>query len=421
MVKQLVVGKEQVKACGICLGTGHPTDACPQLQEDVFVTAEDVNAVGGFQGQPQQQRYFNNTFGNQRPPQFQNFVQRPPQQQFQQGAPFNPNQATSSGSGMSLEDIVKNLATNTLQFQQKTEASIQNLGAQMTQLATAVSRLESRGKLPSQTETPPKLNVSMMTLKSEKKAGRARMRNVIEEETPEFAIPPPFPERFRQLKKEYKLEATPEKIEDISQTVQEADGDDEQEAIAEKEEKVVEVEDTLRVVQPKLPSKCEDPGEFSIPCKIGDFGIDKAILDLGSTINIMPLSIFNCLNIGPLKVTNSLIQLPDGHDVPPKGMVEDGLIQVNGLVFLVDFYVFDIGAGSPAIYDEIVLGRPFMKTSKTIIDLDEDTVTMEVEDRKVAFIANSLNEHLNGMPYEYFADFLNPSVPQVFEQTNHEG
>ena len=29
MVKQLIVDKEQVKACGICLVTCDPTDACP--------------------------------------------------------------------------------------------------------------------------------------------------------------------------------------------------------------------------------------------------------------------------------------------------------------------------------------------------------------------------------------------------------
>ena len=49
---------------------------------------------------------------------------------------------------MSLEDIVKSLATNTLQFQQETKqfqqevrANIQSLDNQMGQMATAISRL----------------------------------------------------------------------------------------------------------------------------------------------------------------------------------------------------------------------------------------------------------------------------------------
>ena len=66
---------------------------------------------------------------------------------------------------MSLEDIVKSLATNTLQFQQETKqfqqearANIQSLDNQTGQMATAISRLEaqSSGKLPSQTVVNPK-------------------------------------------------------------------------------------------------------------------------------------------------------------------------------------------------------------------------------------------------------------------------
>jgi len=54
---------------------------------------------------------------------------------------------------MSLEDIVKSLATNTLQFQLETRANIQSLDNQMGQMATVISQLEvqSLGKLPFQT------------------------------------------------------------------------------------------------------------------------------------------------------------------------------------------------------------------------------------------------------------------------------
>ena len=75
---------------------------------------------------------------------------------------------------MSLEDIVKSPATNTLQFQQETKqfqqetkqfqqeamANIQSLDNQMSQMATAISWLEvlSWGKLPSQTVVNPREN-----------------------------------------------------------------------------------------------------------------------------------------------------------------------------------------------------------------------------------------------------------------------
>ena len=45
------------------------------------------------------------------------------------------------------------------------------------------------------------------------------------------------------------------------------------------------------VIQRKLPKKCKDPGMFTIPCVIGDYTLGRAMLDLGASINVMPLSI----------------------------------------------------------------------------------------------------------------------------------
>ena len=78
---------------------------------------------------------------------------------------------------MSLEDIVKSLATNTLQFQQETKqfqqearANIQSLDNQMGQMATAITRLKalSSRKLPSQTVVNPRENASAIILRSGK-------------------------------------------------------------------------------------------------------------------------------------------------------------------------------------------------------------------------------------------------------------
>ena len=51
LVRQMAVGNMQmVKDCGICSVVGHPIDMCPTLQEKPI---EQVNAAGGFPGQPQ--------------------------------------------------------------------------------------------------------------------------------------------------------------------------------------------------------------------------------------------------------------------------------------------------------------------------------------------------------------------------------
>ena len=69
-----------------------------------------------------------------------------------------------------MEDIVKTLASNTLQFQQETRTSIKNLETQVSQLAKILGRLEAQGlgKLPSQNMINPKENVTVITLKGEK-------------------------------------------------------------------------------------------------------------------------------------------------------------------------------------------------------------------------------------------------------------
>ena len=54
------------------------------------------------------------------------------------------------------------MATSNIRFQQRTEASIQNLQTQIGQLATIVSELKSQGsgQLSSQTVSNPRSNVS---------------------------------------------------------------------------------------------------------------------------------------------------------------------------------------------------------------------------------------------------------------------
>ena len=51
---------------------------------------------------------------------------------------------------------------------------------------------------------------------------------------------------------------------------------------------------------PHIPVKCKDPGTFYIPCIIGNKKFENAMLDLGASVSVMPLSIFISLSLGPL-------------------------------------------------------------------------------------------------------------------------
>ncbi|KAM1333739.1 hypothetical protein ACFX2F_009736 [Malus domestica] len=129
---------------------------------------------------------------------------------------------------------------------------------------------------------------------------------------------------------------------------------------------VVRVSENVSVVlQRKLPPKCKDPGNFTIPCVIGNTRFESAMLDLGASINVMPYSIYASMNLGELKNDGMIIQLADRSNAYPKGVLEDVLVQMNHLVFPADFYVLEMEDSNHSSQLPILLGRPFMKIART--------------------------------------------------------
>ncbi|XP_060969695.1 uncharacterized protein LOC133036933 [Cannabis sativa] len=69
----------------------------------------------------------------------------------------------------------------------------------------------------------------------------------------------------------------------------------------------------------------------------------------------------------------------------PRGVIEDVLVQVNELVFPVDFYVLNMEDDSILCSTPILLGRPFMKTARAKIDVHKGTLTMEFDGKTIRF------------------------------------
>ncbi|CAN6718919.1 unnamed protein product [Malus baccata var. baccata] len=144
-------------------------------------------------------------------------------------------------------------------------------------------------------------------------------------------------------------------------------------------------ENVSAILQRKLPPKCKDLGSFTIPCVIGNTRFESAMLDLGASINVMPYSIYASMNLGALKNDGVIIQLADRSNAYPKGVLEDVLVQVNHLVFPADFYVLEMDESDHAPSLPILLGRPFMKTARTKIDVYSGTLSMEFDGEVVNF------------------------------------
>ena len=69
---------------------------------------------------------------------------------------------------------------------------------------------------------------------------------------------------------------------------------------------------------------------------------DKALCDLGASINLMPLSVLRKLGLGEPKATNVSLQFTDRSIKYPKGIIDDVLAKVDKFIFLADFIVMDM-------------------------------------------------------------------------------
>nr|GEV70782.1 hypothetical protein [Tanacetum cinerariifolium] len=81
----------------------------------------------------------------------------------------------------------------------------------------------------------------------------------------------------------------------------------------------------------EIPKKEKDLGSFTIPCVIGQRGINKALADLGASISLMPHSMFLRLNLGELKPTRMCIELADKSTQIPRGIAENVIVKIDSL------------------------------------------------------------------------------------------
>ena len=128
-------------------------------------------------------------------------------------------------------------------------------------------------------------------------------------------------------------------------------------------------EQVSAIIECKNPVKYKDSGCPTISVNIGGISVEKALLDLGASVNLLPYSMYKQLGLGELKPTSITLSLADRSIKIPKGTIEDVLIQVDRFYYPVDFVVLDtepVAVGPNHV--PIILGRPFLATSNAIIN-----------------------------------------------------
>ncbi|XP_024022403.1 uncharacterized protein LOC112091896 [Morus notabilis] len=145
-------------------------------------------------------------------------------------------------------------------------------------------------------------------------------------------------------------------------------------------------EECSAIIKRQLPEKLKDPGCFTIPCTIGGSTFERALCDLGASINLIPLSVFRKLGLGEVTPTTISWQMADRSITYPWGIIEDVLVKVDKFIFPVDFVVLDMEEDQEI---PIILGRPFLATGRALIDVHSGNLTLRVNEEKAIF--NILN------------------------------
>ncbi|GKB72196.1 MAK10-like protein [Tanacetum coccineum] len=118
-------------------------------------------------------------------------------------------------------------------------------------------------------------------------------------------------------------------------------------------------------VHKEVSAKMEDPGLFTLPCRLGNSKPFDTLADLGSCENIIPLYLFKKLNIGLLEETDHIFGLADETKSYPVGIVKDVEVHIGKLKLLNDFYVIDMKKDPET---PLLVGRGFLTTANASID-----------------------------------------------------
>ncbi|GJY89696.1 reverse transcriptase domain-containing protein [Tanacetum coccineum] len=126
-------------------------------------------------------------------------------------------------------------------------------------------------------------------------------------------------------------------------------------------------ENCSAVLLKKLPKKLGDPGKFLIPCDFLELDECLALADLDASINLMPFSVWKKLS----KVSFS-----------------DDFVVVD----------YDVDPRVP-----LILGRPFLRTTRALIDVHSEELTLRVNDDVITFNV----EHTSRYSYRYDDESVN--------------
>ncbi|XP_062080518.1 uncharacterized protein LOC133785283 [Humulus lupulus] len=388
MVQPTAMGQVANVSCIYC-GDGHAFESCPSNPASVcYVGNQNANRNNPYSNSynPGWRQHPNFSWGSQGASSsgapMQNKTTYPPRfsQQQQRAQPPPPQVSQSS----SLESVMKEYMAKNNDVIQSQATSLRNLETQLGQLANEL-RNRPQGTLPSVTENPRKdgkEHCKAVTLRSGKNV------ELTEDNCTRNSEPTSIQSSVDKGDKTVKSKILNDDPVAIAATIPPQNATGKPINILTKKRRLDEFETVAltegcsAILKSKIPPKLKDLGSFTIPCSIGGRDVGRALCDLGASINLMPMSIFRKLGIGEARPTTVTLQLADRSMAHPEGKIEDVLVQVDKFIFPANFIILDYEADRDV---PIILGRPFLATGRTLIDVQNGELALRVNDQQVTF------------------------------------
>ncbi|XP_015960479.1 uncharacterized protein LOC107484407 [Arachis duranensis] len=182
-------------------------------------------------------------------------------------------------------------------------------------------------------------------------------------------------------------------------------------------ETVLLTEECSAMIQRGIPPKLKDPGGFVVSCTIGKTILNKALCDLGASINLMPLSMMRKLDIEELKPTRMSLVMADRSIKTPNGIVENLLVKVGEFIFPADFVILDTEEEGS---DSIILGRPFLHTARAIIDVEKGEMIFRVHNEQMVINVFKSMQHIPEQEDYVKVDMIESLVEEMLEENSQE-
>ncbi|XP_071905823.1 uncharacterized protein [Coffea arabica] len=347
-----------VACCSFC-GGEHDINECVDSEQVQFVNNYNRNAP-------------NNPYSNTYNPGWRNHPNFGWKDQGNQQRPTNPPgfqpRQPQAETKPSWEIAVEKLAKVTSDRFERVEGRLdqlttmyRNVEVQIGQIASSLNN-RNQGELPSKTEVNPKEQVQAITLRS----GR--------------------------------------QLEDPPVVEVEKDENEKQEEKQRNQEAIVE-ENSRENPREKQPSS-----STTIPIP------PAALCDLGASVSLIPLTVARQLGLHELKRTNITLQLADRSIRYPLGVLENVLIKVQKFIIPVDFVVLDM---EEDISMPIILGRPFLATAGTIIDVKNGKLKFQVGEEEVEFNLNEMEKYPSFTDHAYSIGTID-KLTQEMSQVNFD-